>query len=224
MLRITVGDTGRGIKAEDQKRIFDPFFSTKLQGKGAGLGLTLAHSIVHAHGGRLLVESAFGKGSTFTIELPLLPCKVEAEAAAPVVPSVAVGTGHRLLVVDDEPGMIDVLTEVFTDKGYIVDFALGGTDGMKCVLAEPYDLVMLDLDMPDMDGEAFYKALRTTEPDMARRIVFMTGDTTSPSVRSFLTGTGNRWLPKPFDIADALQVVENVLRQKTESTTTEKQN
>jgi len=220
-IHILVSDSGKGITPKDKEEIFGPFFSTKLQGKGAGLGLTVSNIIVRAHGGRILVESTHGKGSTFTVELPLLPCKLEPKT--PPTPAVqaapSTGAGRRLLLVDDEPGMIELLNEVFTSEGYTVDSALGGTDGMKFVFSTTYDIVMLDLNMPDMDGKTFYETLRTAKPDVARRIVFMSGDTVNPNARSFLLSTGNPWLTKPFAIATALQVVENALRQQTESAT-----
>jgi len=219
-IRILVADSGKGIASKDVKEIFDPFFSTKLQGKGAGLGLTVSNSIMQAHGGRILVESTPGKGSTFIIELPLMPCKLE--PATPLVPTGRIApspvAGRRLLVVDDEPGMIQVLTEVLTAEGYIVDSALGGTDGMKHVFSAAYDVMIVDLNMPDMDGKTFYEMLRMAKPDMARRIIFMSGDTVSPNARSFLTSTGNRWIAKPFAIKTILQVVEESLGQETEST------
>jgi two-component system NtrC family sensor kinase len=218
-ISIAISDTGRGIAENNLDRIFDPFFTTKPYGKAVGLGLSVSNSIVQEHGGRILVQSQLGQRSTFTIELPILPCAVETHAPAPATEPVAVppGTGHRLLVVDDEPGIVEVLTEIFTAEGYTVDSALGGIDGMKRLMAGPHDIVILDLNMPDLDGRSFYGKVQATKREMAQRIVFVTGDTVSPDLRAFLTSTGNQWVAKPFSIKGITEVVNGVVLREDET-------
>jgi len=218
-ISIAISDTGRGIAEKNMDRIFEPFFTTKPFGKAVGLGLSVSNSIVEEHGGRILVESQEGHGAKFTVELPILPCAVEEHAPtkAPERAAIPPDGGRRLLVVDDEAGIIEVLTEIFVAEGYTVDAALGGMDGMKRLFAEPHDVVILDLNMPDLDGRSFYEKVHATKREMAKRIVFVTGDTVSPDLRSFLISTGNQWVAKPFSIKTITEVVGSVLRREDEN-------
>jgi signal transduction histidine kinase/ActR/RegA family two-component response regulator len=213
-IRITVADSGPGIPQEIAGKIFDPFFTTKPPGKGTGLGLSISSTIMQEHRGKIWVQSELGKGSKFYVELPIVACEAETEAAAPVpehdgaVPSVE----QRLLIVDDEPGIRDVLQEVLGASGYYVDTASNGLEAVARIKSGRYDAIISDLGMPEMDGEKLYETVRDTDPRLAKRIIFVTGDTVSPKSRDFLGATGNRWLSKPFNIVDVEEVVSSLLK------------
>ncbi len=215
-IRISVADNGPGIAQQIVGKIFDPFFTTKPSGKGTGLGLTISSTIVKEHRGKIWVETEPGCGAKFFVELPILPCDTEAlspqPASDPSVLDSATGD-HRLLIVDDEPGIVEVLEEVLRASGYTVETASNGMHAIQRLSAGCYDLIITDMRMPDMDGEKLYQTVRTTMPALANRIVFLTGDTVSPHTRLFLESTGNRWVSKPFHIKDILQVVQDVLPQ-----------
>ena len=218
-LRVIVADNGPGIAPEVASRIFDPFFSTKAPGKGSGLGLSICHSIVEEHRGRLWVQSEPGKGTKFFIELPLVPC---AEPVAPMPVEIPVirrsvdARRRRLLVVDDEPGVVEVLRAVLESNGYMVEVAANGTEALERLQADRYDLIISDLYMPGMDGETLYKCLRDTNPDLAQRMIFVSGDTVSPRARNFVESAGNRWLAKPFNLSEIERMVGDFLESAPE--------
>ena len=116
---------------------------------------------------------------------------------------------------DDEPGILDVLSTVFTDRGYTVDTANNGGEALDYLCQHQYDLIISDLCMPGVDGEALYRRVREADPEMAGRVIFVTGDTVSAKSRSFLEWTGNRWFTKPFNIGELEEVVSNFLLEST---------
>ena len=212
-IRVTVADSGPGIAPDIIGRIFDPFFTTKPPGKGTGLGLSISHTIIEEHKGKLWVESAPGQGAQFFIELPIVPC--EAPAAAPVAaaPVPTAEPAARLLIVDDEPGIRDVLQAVLASNGYETDTAGNGKEALQKLDAHRYDLIFSDLHMPEMSGEQFHAAVEARDRRLAKRIVFVTGDTVSPQTRGFLERTGNRWISKPFNISAVEDLVRTLLRE-----------
>lgn len=214
-LRFSVKDNGPGMPADIQQKIFDPFFTTKPLGRGTGLGLTISNALVQEHRGKIWLESKVGKGTEFFVDLPLLPCEAEplqieqpeVEAAAPVPTS----TGRHLLIIDDEPDIVNVLKCVLEETGYTIETANNGNQALQRLSNRNYDVILSDMRMPDLDGQALYIRVCDKYPALARRIIFITGDTVSEKTREFLQSTGNRWLSKPFHITDVINVVQEVL-------------
>lgn len=216
-IRITVADAGPGIAPNVLSKIFEPFFSTRPPGQGTGLGLTIAHAILEEHHGKIWVQSEVGKGAKFFVELPIIACTEDDEPPAATTPQADPDASqYRLLVVDDEPGISAVLRESLSARGYTVDTAASGTEALRCLAGNRYDLIITDLRMLDMDGEKLYHAVREQNADLASRIIFLTGDTISSGARSFLDWTGNRWFSKPFQISALEQVVQNFLRERAD--------
>lgn len=218
MIRITLGDSGPGIAPEVVTKIFDPFFTTKSPGKGTGLGLSISHSIIHEHRGRIWVQSEHGKGATFIIELPLIARTLEEQLSeVPATPAETIvdplAASYRLLVVDDEPGIVEVLQSIFLGCGYAVDTAANGNEALEQIAHHHYDLILSDLCMPGVDGEELYRKVKALDSELAARMIFVTGDTVSNKSRSFLEWTGNRWFSKPFNIRELEEVVANFLKQ-----------
>lgn len=219
-IRITVADNGPGIPGELLTKIFEPFFTTKSPGQGTGLGLAISRAIIEEHHGKLWAQSEPGKGARFFVELPIIPCAEDRPATdgsahfTGVTPDEEAleNARHRILIVDDEPGIVEVLKEALGFSGYTIDTAYNGAVALQKITQETYDLVLSDLRMPDMDGEKLYHTVRRLKPDLAGRIIFLTGDTVSSNARTFLEWTGNRWFSKPFNMAELEEVIHNYLR------------
>jgi PAS domain S-box-containing protein len=217
VIRASVADSGPGIAADLVSKIFDPFFTTKAPGKGTGLGLSLCYSIMEEHRGRIWVETEPGKGAKFVIELPYVPCAETNPGGNELVRPMPIhrhdALKHRILVVDDEPGIVEVLRSLLSASGYTVEAAGNGREAMERIERGHYDVIISDLFMPGMDGVALYKEINALDPDLARRIIFVTGDTVSAQSRAFLERTGNRWLAKPFNLAEVEQTVGNFVAE-----------
>jgi signal transduction histidine kinase len=204
-------DTGPGMSAETLRRIFDPFFTTKEAGDGTGLGLTISYGIIEDHGGRIWAESGPGRGTTFLIELPIVagaatPRRAMAEAA----PDEAVER-RRILVVDDEESIQQLLTGVLEMDGHDVHVANNGREALERVGRERFDLIITDIKMPVMGGPDLYRRLNDDANPLARRVIFITGDTVAPETRKFLQGVDNAVLAKPFRLRDVRESVRAAL-------------
>jgi PAS domain S-box-containing protein len=210
-LVLEVNDDGPGIPEGVQSKIFDPFFTTKDVGKGTGLGLTVAYAIVEDHGGRIRLESRSGGGASFFIVLPLSGAATP--APKPPVPMALLEelAGSTVLVIEDEPALAAAVTEALHDAGFSVDRAGDGEEGLRRVQIRPYDLIVCDLKMPRIDGMTFYRTLATTFPDLARRVIFVTGDVAGTDAETFLEESKCRWLAKPFRLGDLLKAAREVL-------------
>jgi len=145
---IGVKDSGIGMSGEVQKRTFDPFFTTKGT-RGSGLGLSICYGIVSRHNGDIKVNSEIGRGTTFTIRLPLsLPGEALAEKAEMRQPEIRA----RILVVDDDEMMRAVLTDILIQSGCHVDEVAFGREGIELFNQDEYDMVLTDLGLEDMSG------------------------------------------------------------------------
>jgi GAF domain-containing protein/ActR/RegA family two-component response regulator len=201
-------DNGPGIAPDVMPRIFEPFFTTKKVGEGTGLGLSVSYGIVQQHGGRLTVESAPGR-TVFTVELPTTAAVEPGDSATPV-PAGVYGFGRRALVVDDEPGMVELVTALLKDSGWQVEVASTGRSALERVRSTRFDVVLSDLRMPDGSGEDFYRAAVLDQPGLARRFVFMTGDTANASPWQFVEEAQAPVLEKPFTADRLFAALERV--------------
>ncbi|MGH7315380.1 MAG: hybrid sensor histidine kinase/response regulator, partial [Candidatus Rokuibacteriota bacterium] len=209
---VQVADNGPGIPPAVLPRVFEPFFTTKKVGEGTGLGLSVSYGIVEQHGGRLSVESEPGR-TVFTLELPVAPARTQTASAAAETAAgrgPALGKGRRALVVDDEPDIVDVVTTVLDRQGWRVDVATGGRAALDRLRQTRYDLILSDVRMPGMDGTAFYRAAVAQQHELARRFLFITGDTANLDAWRLLQGTRAPVLEKPFTAQALLRAVEQV--------------
>jgi PAS domain S-box-containing protein len=221
-LRVFLGvaDSGPGIPPDLQARLFEPFFTTKPLGQGTGLGLSLCQGIIEGHGGRIRVESAPGRGALFVVELPILT----APASTPEVEGFETPAALRaraILVVDDEPGVVQVLTEVLSIDGHRVDTASNGEVALKKLEEQDYDLILSDLRMPGLDGPGLYEALEHRYPALCQRIIFMTGDALTPATQAFLTRVTAPRVNKPFALTELQQAVAQMLKARSADGVTE---
>ena len=197
--RINISDDGPGISAENLGKVFDPFFTTKEAGCGTGLGLSVSYGIIAQLGGSLWAESDGVSGSTFQIEVP--PSDSGA-AGRPDEPAIS---PLRLLVVDDEPDLRNIIVRLLERRNHKVDAAGDGDEAWDRLQDQSYDCIMLDLRMAGTGGQELFQRLNATDPVMAGKIIFLTGDMANSSTRSFLDPLANLVLQKPISIGDLEQ-------------------
>ncbi len=211
-IRLEVADDGPGIPPEIASRIFEPFFTTKSPGVGTGLGLSIIYGIVHEHGGDVFAENRAKGGSQFVVELPLVHAAAEEDVAVDHGANLPRAVlGQRILVVEDEPVVAQLIADTLRENDYAVDIVLDGRAGLSRLASQPYDLTICDLRMPGVDGVAFFEALELTDSPMRRRILFITGDTMARRSMDFLEKHRLPYLAKPFLLEELLLAVSQQL-------------
>ena len=207
-VRLTVRDTGCGMDLATINRIFEPFFTTKPAGEGTGMGLAIVYGTVHAHGGAIAVNSTLGQGTTFDVYLPQV--LAECHNLEPVDESMP-GGHERILVVDDEWVMTDVLTKGLTVLGYQVTSFISSLDALKAVQADPdlFDLVITDQTMPKMTGTELVVKIHEVRP--ALPVIWTTG-TVEDNMLEEATCLGfSALIKKPAALYVIAQTVRRVL-------------
>lgn len=204
---LQVKDTGGGIPEEIRPRIFEPFFSTKGQGAGTGLGLAVVHGIVTAHQGRVEVESQVGLGSSFSVFLPLAsgPLAEEKEAPGPL----PLGSGERVLLVEDEEAAREALAEVLRSLGYQVT-AVASAEEAGCLPAEPaFQVLLTDFLLPGANGLQLATGLLKRWPGL--KVVVMSGYSEDQLFKEQVEAGLLRFLPKPFTMEQLAQQLRAAL-------------
>jgi len=207
-VRISVTDTGIGMSQEVMEQIFDPFYTTKEKGRGTGLGLASAYGIVKNHNGLIDVTSTAGEGSTFNIYLPL------SEELPDVQPSMREslnGGPESILLVDDEDLVRDVGKEMLESLGYHVVTADKGEDAVTLIKNNTvrFDLVILDMVMPGMDGGKTYDAILDLVPSVP--VILASGYSINGTAEDIMKKGGRAFIQKPFDLNTLSTTVRNVL-------------
>ena len=202
-VRVRVRDIGTGIRPEIQSRIFDPFFTTKGP-RGTGLGLSISASIIRQHGGELSVESTPGQGSTFTISLPASNphAAPRALSSPPMMADTSLkSTRHRVLVVDDEEFVRQFMQEALrVGFGCSVETAVDGSDAVGKLGQGSFDLILSDVRMPRMDGLQLRSWITSHRPELAQRVVFVTGHAGTAELDQAMGILGCPVIRKPFTI------------------------
>lgn len=215
-VRVVLQDNGPGISAENLPKIFNPFFTTKEVGKGTGLGLSLCYGIIQEHGGNISVQSKEGEGVTFVVELPVALAPAETAAAqspaAPAAPATAVGQGKKVLVVDDEDSVLNLIREALAPQGYQLDIVPDGETALRQLEEHDYDLTVCDWRMPGLNGQQVFERLHARDPEAASRLIFVSGDVVNEKTHEFLEREGKVCLTKPFSIGDFRTAVGEALK------------
>src|SRR6266849_5634277 len=192
---LEVRDSGAGMSPDVLARVFDPFFTTRAVGSGSGLGLSICHGIVASLGGRIEAESTPGRGSAFRVTLPASPGKV---ASPPPRAESAEAPRGRILLVEDDPLVARAVQRTLA-RDHEVVFVESGRAALQELAREKFDLVISDLMMPEMTGMDLHAELLRTHPEMARRMIFVSGGAFTDAAREFLRRIPNPQIEKPFD-------------------------
>jgi two-component system CheB/CheR fusion protein len=210
---LTVRDTGAGMDPERKAHLFEPFFPTKGNGEGAGLGLATTYGIVRKSGGYVVATSTLGAGSTFTVYLPATARDGgEAGQAAPAIR----GGGETILLVDDEPAVRQVASQYLTGLGYRVLEAPGGREAIRVAKEHQgaIGLLLADVVMPNMSGREVAFQLASVRPEM--KVMYMSGHNADVITHHGVLSDGDAFLPKPFRLPELAARVRAILdRRKT---------
>jgi len=205
---LSVIDTGPGMDEILLDRVFEPFFTTKAIDEGTGLGLSVVHGIVRSHEGDVLVDSEPGKGSTFRVYLPTASAELKASEAES---EAGVGGRESILLVDDEPAIVDVMKTMLERYGYKVDAYHSSFDVLKAFREQPdkYDLLISDLTMPNMTGLDLSDRLHKDRPELP--VMIMTGFGDSLTVATREKYGVKQAVKKPILLKDLAAAVRKVL-------------
>lgn len=198
-VKVSITDTGIGMDEATRSRIFEPFFTTKTPGEGTGLGLTAAYGIVSAHNGFINVYSEQGRGTTFSIYLPV--SSTDLTRIVHQVETFPRGN-EPVLIVDDEPPVLDVAAEILRYLGYVVFKATSGEEALK-IYAERRDeikVVIIDMIMPRMSGRELFLRLKEMNPDVS--VCITSGYTKMEEARELLHLGARSFVQKPYTISD----------------------
>lgn len=208
---LIVEDTGTGIAPEHLGKIFEPFFTTKETGKGTGLGLSTVYGVVKQSGGFIFADSERGRGTRFTVYLPVHHGSAETPRAAKVEAPREWAGGGRVLLVEDEDMVRAVAQRALTRAGYIVIVASDGDEGLEIIeRGEEFDLVVSDVVMPVMDGPGMAREIRKIRPDLP--VLFMSGYA-EEQLRKEIDMDNVAFLPKPFTVQQITDKVGAVLAE-----------
>jgi PAS domain S-box-containing protein len=204
---VSISDTGKGMSEEVKRKLFDPFFTTK-RPKGSGLGMSVTYGIITRHDGKIDVESKVGKGSTFTLKLPM-PLETVHPVVKPERNREIKVKNLNILVVDDEQDMCETLSNFFIKEGHKVKSVNSGTDGISLLKSEDFDLILCDLVMPNVTGRDVIKALDTL--DKRPKVGLITGwryemeDVEKEDLKVDFV------MRKPFKLSEIRREINNIL-------------
>lgn len=207
VVRIEVEDTGPGIPPARMHEIFNPFFTTKPTGKGTGLGLSISVGIISEHGGRIWAENC-GTGARFVLELPRLAG--DDRVSLSLVPNAQPQRPEalRILVADDEEALRVALERFLSSEGHEVVAVGSGSEAIwRAEGEEEFDVILLDLRMPDVSGQLVFERWQLERPELSERVVFITGDIVSTDLQSFLRRAGRPFIAKPFEFSAIIDVL-----------------
>jgi PAS domain S-box-containing protein len=206
---LSISDTGHGMSEELIGKIFDPYFTTKEQGKGTGLGLAIVYGIIKEHGGHINVHSEVGKGTTFDVYLPIMDVSNSAENGN-IDNQLQTGS-ERILLVDDEPSIANLEKQILERLGYKVTMCVNSLEALEAFKANPhlFDLVLSDMTMPSMTGDQLACKLIAIRPDIP--IIICTGFSERLNQEKAEVLGIKGFLMKPVVKSDMAKMVRNVL-------------
>jgi PAS domain S-box-containing protein len=210
-VRVSVADNGPGIPEHLRARVFEPYFTTKPNGIGTGVGLAVSLGIVEAHGGTLTLDDTAGAGTVFHVSLPVGCIDAPDADATPDARPNTSAARRRLLIVDDEAEIRETLAQILDASEHRVVTAGSGREALDRMAGEHFDVILTDMRMPDLDGRALYQEIERRWPHQAARVVFVTGDTLSRALREFVQQSGRPVIEKPFLPSDVRRVVAELI-------------
>lgn len=225
-LIIKVKDNGCGIPHSLEEKIFEPFFTTKEVNKGTGIGLSLVHNFIKEMDGTCHVQSEQDKGTTFTLELPIKKADIKFMPLdlSPTTPRVSsraqpkVYYNANVILADDEEGIRELLSEILGEMGINVTVVQNGKEAYELYIKSPekYDLIISDMQMPEMDGPTLLQALRSTPNLDQPKFIFITGGTnvSFEDDKNHLNNFIDGYFYKPFSEQEILEVLDKCLSEK----------
>jgi hypothetical protein len=209
-IRIDVTDTGTGMSPEVAARAFDPFFTTKPIGQGTGLGLSMIYGFARQSNGHVLIDSKQGAGTSVRLYLPRHQGDAAEERVASAAAEEYAATGETVLVVEDEPVVRGVITEMLHDQGYRVLEATDGPSGLRMLrLNDRIDLLVTDVGLPGMNGRQLADQARETRPGL--KILFITGYAENVAIAKGFLQPGMEMITKPFDLDNLSQRIREMV-------------
>ncbi len=224
-VQLGVEDNGPGVPPHLVSKIFEPFFTTKDVGTGTGLGLSIAHTIMTEHKGRIFYQTSSLGGACFVLEFPALVSKSFDTKSVAEHTTITMLTrpeepdpGHagRILVLDDEKSIADMLAEMLGLLGYTPTVCNSPVHALEILAEHDFDLIISDFRMPGLNGRQFYQLAAQKNPELAQRIIFLTGDVVNEETQAFLHSIGNPHIAKPFNLTSVKKVVEQSIRKPVE--------
>ncbi len=208
---VAVADTGSGMPPEVVERAFEPFFTTKPIGKGTGLGMSMVYGFMQQSGGHIAIDSLPGQGTTISLYIPLVEPAIEPVPAAST-PTVSLGSGQSILVVEDDAQVRMLVTVVLEDLGYRVE-VVGDADGAIPILASSrrIDLLVTDVGLPGLNGRQLAEIARQSRPGLP--VLFMTGYAEKAQERSAFLETGMAMIAKPFLLDEFSEAVRQSMAE-----------
>jgi PAS domain S-box-containing protein len=215
---VRIIDDGPGLSQQYRAHMFEPFFTTRRDQGGIGLGLCLSRRVVELHRGQLILDESVSPGACFTISLPAAGhLQRPVEPAAP--PEPAPKTGKRILLVEDESDQLFLLALALQMQGHQSDTAKTGSHAIELINSFQYDAIVVDMLLADeLGGRDLYKILQRANPRLAERTLFITGDTMKYETRRFLQEVKRPYLEKPFMVADFTAEIEQIIQTPPRST------
>jgi two-component system cell cycle sensor histidine kinase/response regulator CckA len=206
---ISVSDTGKGMIEDVMDKVFDPFFTTR-RPEGTGLGMSIVYSIFSRHKGKIEVKSEIGKGSTFTLQLPIVT-RVDTKIEIPQAEQVSKTNGLHILVVDDEESICDVLDKFLSKEGHMVRTVDNGAEAIILAGVSNYDLVLCDLVMPEVFGYDVIRALNKLERRPKIGVITGWGEKLKPMDDENIKV--DFILKKPFDFSEMTKLINNEFKE-----------
>jgi len=208
-IQIKIRDEGCGIESKILNRIFEPFYSTKEKGKGTGLGLSLVYSGIKQHGGSISVKSQVGSGTEFTLLIPV----TDKKNISDIKKNAAVTGEGKILLVDDEDVIRETMKLNLENLGYEVLTAQNGEEGLSLFQENQFDLILLDMIMPEMSGKEFFKLVKKIDSDI--RVILVSGYYNEEDVMEMKSLGLNGILQKPVNQEKLSTLIEDILKSQT---------
>ena len=215
---LTVGDTGCGMDKELLDRIFEPYFTTKPEGEGTGMGLSVVHGIVKNHGGDIIVESEKGRGSSFKVFFPRMDVAEEQKEETFQIAQIPRGQ-ESILLVDDEKTVTDVMEQMLEDLGYRITCKNNPLAALEIFRASPfsYELVVSDMNMPKMTGLQMAQEMLRARPDIP--VIIATGNRREIATEKAAQAGIRAILMKPPSLDDLARAVREVIDNSKKNST-----
>ncbi|OGF45295.1 MAG: hypothetical protein A2231_11230 [Candidatus Firestonebacteria bacterium RIFOXYA2_FULL_40_8] len=212
-VKLSIQDSGIGMSKEIISHLFEPFFTTKNPGKGTGLGLSVVYGIVKQHKGWINIYSEPGKGSVFSI---YFPANLETNAGIEkeiIETGDQRGNGERILIVEDEQGIRDLLQTLLTDNGYTVYPAANASEALELFIREKnnFDVVLSDIILPDRNGLELVKGLLSFKPGL--KVIFTSGYMSEKNQEEIIQNSGYEFIQKPYKLDDLFLIINKVLKK-----------